>query len=101
MYSGAVLRKLQKKNRIEVTEFKSKFFERFQSNLPKRCISGTLTSFLPFFFTFLKNVPIISTLPVIFVFYVILCSSNFLCNLHLNDVLEVLLMVGLKFLTNF
>ena len=52
MYSGAVLRKLQKKNRIEVTEFKSKFFERFQSNLPKTMYFRYSDFILTFFFHF-------------------------------------------------
>ena len=54
--------------------------------------------FIQLFLSFLKNAPEYIDPFGHFVLYEILCSSKFLVERHLDDVLEVLLVVGLKFI---
>ena len=68
-YNTIIFEKLQKKFKIEVTNQKRHNFERFQSNLTKTMFSGPV-SIMKF-----------------------CLARTFLVELHLDDVLEVLLVV--------
>ena len=94
-----IQRKFQKV-KIEVTgPKKCTIFESFQLNLPKTTFSAPVLIF-NFFPLFPKMHQSILTIPVIFL-YEILCSLNFLVELHLGVVLEVLLVVSSKFVDKY
>ena len=78
---------------------KETFFERFWRNLPKTCFSDfrSCDFIFKFFCTFLKNAPEYIDPSGHFVLYEVLCRFFFF-NLQLGVLLEVLLVVGLKFL---
>ena len=77
---------------------KHNFLKLFQINLPKTRFFWSFDFIFNFFF---KNSPEYINPSGHFVFYKILCSSNFLVEPHLGDVLEGLLGVGLKFVDNY
>ena len=73
------LKKLQKKLKLKSQDQKSKFLKRLQTNKPKRIFSHSCDFILNFFAFFTKNLIEFIDLFGHFVFYEILCSSNFLC----------------------
>ena len=76
-----------------------KFFEHFQGNLPKTMFFRSCDFIFNFIALFSKMRRSILTLPVILSFMTFFVAGTFLVELHLDDVIEVLLVVGLSFFT--